>query len=83
MTASPNPEPAHLDAGMRIKKADHPLTAELMYPDGYVPKRFVRKMSGHTRYLRPFWKGTWGVWCVRDGGPQEILKDDRGDWSVK
>lgn len=67
----------------KLTKAQHPLTRALTLEDGYVPKRYVRKMSGAMRYLRPFWKGTWGCWCVTDGGPQQIFWDAlSGEYTV-
>jgi hypothetical protein len=66
----------------KLTRAEHPLTPLLMPTDGYVPKRFVEKMSGATRYLRPFWRASWGCWCVTDGGPQQIFRKANGDFTV-
>lgn len=69
--------------GVKLTKADHPLTPFLMNADGYVPKRYVEKMSGAWRYLRPFWRTSWGCWCVTDGGPQQVFRKANGDFTVK
>jgi hypothetical protein len=76
MSATSKPSTAE---GVKLTKADHPLTPVLEREDErgvYVQKRHVRKMNGYTRYLRPFWKGTWSCWCVQDGGPQPIFWDE-------
>jgi hypothetical protein len=76
------PRPAEVES-VKLTKAQHPLTAKLMDPDGYVPKRYVRRMSGASRYQRPFWRSTWECWCIQDGGPQQIFWDDiNGEYTV-
>lgn len=65
-----------------MKIEDHPLTPFLRDEDGYVPKRYVQKMGGKVRYLRPRWRASWGCWVVEDGGPQEIVRTV-GGYEVK
>lgn len=68
---------------MKVKVEDHPLTPFLRDANGYVGKQYVRKINGYFHYLRPFWRATWGMWCVRDGGPQEIIRTDHGEYEVR